>query len=191
MRSPLALAAAAVVSTLALSGPPAVAAARSACRTDLVTPGYAGSVRRALRATQDLWGNRLIARPNGPTYAAVRRLLKPLLFARARRRPLTASGVYYLPFAQPLGVRGASAVALHVADGSEILSQRAAGPSLKVFVGKDGRERFGSCLARLAPARLAQGFLRRSTSTPAAPGTGRSRSRCAGSARASWSASSG
>ena len=72
---------------------------------------------------------------------------------------MTTSGVYYLPFAQPLGVHGAQTVALHVADGSEILSQTAKGPSVKVFVGTDGHERYGSCLARLAPARLAEGFL--------------------------------
>ena len=50
-------------------------------------------------------------------------------------------------------------VALHVADGSEILSQTAKGPSLKVFVGEDGRERYGSCLTRLRPAHLASGYL--------------------------------
>ena len=44
-------------------------------------------------------------RPNGPTYAAVRRLLKPLLFARGWRKSLTTSGIYYLPFAQPLAAR--------------------------------------------------------------------------------------
>jgi hypothetical protein len=159
MRSLLALAAAlSVVAALLVTGSPAAAGAPR-CQPDRVTPGYAGSVRRALRATQDLWGNRLIARPNGPTYVAVRRLLKPLLYARAKGKPLTASGVYYLPFAQPLGVRGGSAVALHVADGSEIFARRVRGPSLKVFVGRNGQELFGSCLARLGPARLAEGFL--------------------------------
>ncbi len=131
----------------------------ASCRRQPVTSAYTGGVLRALRAKQDLWGNQLIARPNGPTYGAVRRLLKPLLFARSQRKPLTASGVYYLPFAQPLGVRGAREVALHVADGSEILSRAASGPSLRIFVGPRGRERYGSCLARLAPARLADGFL--------------------------------
>jgi hypothetical protein len=157
MRFPLAL-----LVTLAVvaagSAAPSVDAGLPSC-AQRANPAYAGSVRRALGAKQDVWGNALIARPNGPTYGAVRRLLKPLLFARSKTKSLTASGVYYIPFAQPLGVKGAHTVALHVADGSEILSQTAKGPRLKVFVGADGHERYGSCLARLSPARLADGFL--------------------------------
>src|SRR5436309_3141624 len=148
MRFPLALAVVAAVLAAAASSP-TVAADRSTCSHQPASPAYAGGVRRALAAKQDVWGNALIARPNGPTYGAVRRLLKPLLFARSKTKPLTTSGVYYLPFAQPLGVRGAQTVALHVADGSEILSQTAKGPSVKVFVGTGGHERYGSCLARL------------------------------------------
>ncbi|HEY7690821.1 MAG TPA: hypothetical protein VH816_00630 [Gaiellaceae bacterium] len=160
MRFPLVLAAAgAVVFAASASPAPSSIAKRPACARQPVSPAYAGSVRRALLAKQDVWGNALIARPNGPTYEAVRRLLRPLLFARSKEKTLTASGVYYLPFAQPLGVRGAQTVALHVADGSEILSQTAKGPSLKVFVGPNGHERFGSCLARLSSPRLADGFL--------------------------------
>ncbi len=102
MRFPLAaLATALVVAAVVLPASPAEAAPR--CAQDRATPAYAGSVLRALRSKRDLWGEQLIRRPGGPTYAAVRRLLKPLLFARARSKPLTASGVYYLPFAQPLG----------------------------------------------------------------------------------------
>src|SRR5262249_40023969 len=48
---------------------------------------------------------------------------------------------------------------LHVADGSQILSQRADGRSLTVFVGAGGNERYGSCLSRLSPASLADGYL--------------------------------
>ncbi len=132
---------------------------RPTCARLPVTPAYAGRVSQALVARQDLWGNALISRKNGPTYAAVRRLLKPLLFARTREGTLTASGVYYLPFAQPLGVKGARTIALHVADGSEILSQTAKGPNLKVFVGTNGQERYGSCLGRLSTPKLASGFL--------------------------------
>jgi hypothetical protein len=147
------------VLTLAPALIPAAHAAGAAPCTRPVTPGYTSWVQRALSAKHDLWGNALIARQNGPTYEAVRRLLKPLLFARTKGGTLTTSGVYYLPFAQPLGVKGAQMVALHVADGSEILSQTAKGPSLEVFVGKDGRERYGSCLKRLRPAHLASGYL--------------------------------
>jgi hypothetical protein len=161
MRFPLALVTLATVPAAACAlWAPAVGAGRApACPQYRVTSSYAGSVLRALRAKQDLWGNQLIARPNGPTYASVRRLLKPLLFARSKRKPLTSSGVYYLPFAQPLGERGAREVALHLADGSELLWQTSNGPSLTIFVGRNGHERFGSCLARLVPARLTDGFL--------------------------------
>ncbi len=154
-----ALAAVLAAAALCVLSAPAQAAAQGSCVRPAITPAYAGSVFRALRARQDVWGNRLIARPNGPTYESVRRLLKPLLFARSKRALLTTSGVYYLPFAQPLGERGAREVALHLADGSEILAQTASGANLKMFVGENGRERFGSCLARLSPARLGEGFL--------------------------------
>ncbi len=49
--------------------------------------------------------------------------------------------------------------ALHVADGSEIITRRIGGPSLQLFVGDAGKERYGSCGARLRAARLAQGHL--------------------------------
>jgi hypothetical protein len=159
MRLPLALAAAAAVGAAALTAP-AAPAARAACAPAPLGPAYLSKVRRALEAKQDVLGDALIARPNGPTYGAVRRQLKPLLFARAKGATnLTSSGVYYLPFGQPLGVHGAETVALHVADGSEILSQDTKGPSLRFFVGPGGHERYGSCLARLKPATLAGGFL--------------------------------
>jgi hypothetical protein len=47
-------------------------------------------------------------------------------------------------------------VALHVADGSEIVSQRVGGPALEVSVGGSS---YGSCLQRLTPARLSGGWL--------------------------------
>ena len=104
-------------------------------------------------------GERLIASARGPTYAAVRALLPPLWYALGRGgRPLTPSGAYYLTFAYPLSLYGAKAFALHVADGSEIVTRRAGGPSLTLFVG-NGRERYGSCLARLGAPRLARGWL--------------------------------
>ena len=193
MRFPLAFAVLAVLVVAGSAAPPSTAKGPS-CARQPVSPAYAGSVRRALGAKQDVWGNALIARPNGPTYGSVRRLLKPLLFARSKTKSLTTSGVYYLPFAQPLGVRGAHMVALHVADGSEILSQTAKGPSVKVFVGATA----ASATARVCPAWPLLGSptgscpsSRPSTWTRPAPGTARSRSRSAGSAPATWSASSG
>jgi hypothetical protein len=139
------------------AGPKAVG---GGCAPPRASGAYTGSTLAALRAHTDLWGNRLLAAPGGPTYAGARRYLRPLLYARgAGGSPLTASGVYYLPFAQPDGARGAGSVALHVADGSQILAQRVGGRSLAVSVGTPGAERFGSCLARLGTPALAGGYL--------------------------------
>src|SRR5215470_2312608 len=96
------------------------------CAPPRASAGYTAQTLAAIRSHTDLWGNRLLAAPGGPTYAGAARYLKPLLFARGPRgTPLTASGVYYLPFAQPDGARGAGSVALHVADGSQIVRERA------------------------------------------------------------------
>ncbi len=144
---------------LGLGGSAGSAVAPVSCSGPPPAPGYAASVRRALLSKRDLWGERLLAAPNGPTYEAAARLLEPLLYAEGRGgRSLTASGVYYLPFSFPFSVYG-TVSALHVADGSQIISRRAGGPSLTVSVGSSGRERYGSCLGRLAPAELADGYL--------------------------------
>lgn len=136
-----------------------VVAAWDTCPPIRADSGYSDRVERALRAGTDVWGNELLAAPSGPTYLRARRYLKPLLLARAPgKRPLTDSGVHYVAFAQPLGPQGAGTVALHVADGSQIAFNRIEGRTLTLFVGADGRERYGSCLARLAPPRLA-GYL--------------------------------
>jgi hypothetical protein len=135
-------------------------AASAGCPDPRAGSAYTARVMRTLASPRDVLGNALLASSSGPTYARARQFLSPLLLARASRgRPLTESGVYYLPFAQPLGAGGARSVALHVADGSQILSQRVGGTSLTVDVGRDGGERYGSCLARLAPARLGDGYL--------------------------------
>ena len=113
----------------------------------------------ALASGRDVWGEQLLAAKDGPTYAAASRYLPPLLFARGPHgRKLTASGVYYVPVADPPGPSGAGVVALHVADGSELLARNVTGRSLTLLVGADGRERYGSCLSRLTPARLLDGY---------------------------------
>jgi hypothetical protein len=141
--------------TAAAGGAPA-----PGCTGGAPAPGYVREVTRALAAGQDVWGNALLAAPRGPTLAGVERYLKPLLFARGPGgTALTDSGVYYLPFALPSGPQGAGSVALHVADGSQVVSEQVGGSSLTVFVGAAARERYGSCLARLAPALLAGGYL--------------------------------
>jgi hypothetical protein len=132
----------------------------SGCRQSSLTGGYVHRVARALRAKRDIWGNVLLAAPNGPTYEGAARYLKPLLLARAANgKPLTDSGVHYAPFAQPEGAWGATSVALHVADGSQIVSERAHGRRLTIAVGSRGLERYGSCLRRLSPPALSAGYL--------------------------------
>src|SRR4051812_21919404 len=71
---------------------PADAVRAAACPRVPAGAGYWQRVDRALRARQDVWGNALLRAPSGPTYAAARRYLRPLLLARtAGQRPLTAS----------------------------------------------------------------------------------------------------
>jgi hypothetical protein len=133
--------------------------ARGAC-TPSVDPAAAARVEQALRAKRDVWGEHLLAAQDGPTYDRVRRYLPPLLYGRAAKQTkLTASGVHYVAFSHPDGARGAGSVVLHVADGSQLLSQRAGGHSLTVRVGRGGAETYGSCLGRLTLPRLREGWL--------------------------------
>jgi hypothetical protein len=135
------------------------AAARGDCRLAL-PPGYAGRVEHVLKSGRDVWGDALLGARGGPTDARARRYLAPLFLARGPNgRPLTESGAHYLAFTQPVGDEGSGSAALHVADGSQILSKRLRGRSLTIGVGKGGRERFGSCLARARLPRLADGYL--------------------------------
>lgn len=130
------------------------------CRQSTVSAAYTTRVLRALGSGRDVWGEELLATREGPSYDGVRRYLHPLLLAKAPKgQKLTRSGVHYVPLAVPLGAGGAGSVALHVADGSEIVSQRVGGRSLTVTVGEGGRERYGSCLARLATPTLLGGYL--------------------------------
>ena len=136
------------------------AAGSSSCPEPGLGWGYVHRVTLALRARRDVWGDRLLASRNGPTYDGARRFLAPLVLARAANgRPLTDSGVHYTPFAEPEGAWGAVSVALHVADGSQIVSQRAYGRRLTIAVGRQGEERYGSCLARLGGPALLDGYL--------------------------------
>ena len=121
---------------------------------------YLAHVDRALRSGRDLWGEALVSSPEGPTYEGARRYLSPLLFAKGPKgRPLTDSGFHYVAFGQPMEPGGAGPVALHVADGSQVISERVGGRSVTVDVGGRGRERYGSCLARLTLPRLSAGYL--------------------------------
>jgi hypothetical protein len=129
------------------------------CPSARLTAGRSSVLAAALAARRDILGEKLMASRAGPSYAAIRRLLPPLWYARGRGGAmLTRSGAYYLTFAYPLSLYGEKAFALHVADGSEIVSRRASGPSLTLYVG-DGHERYGLCLGRLSRPRLARGYL--------------------------------
>lgn len=136
-------------------------AAAAACAQPRTSAAHAARIRRALSSKHDVWGNALLAAPDGPTYEAAQRFLGPLLLARAAGKTrLTPSGVHYVPLAQPAdAARGAGSVALHLADGSRIVSERVGGRSLTVGVGVRGREPYGSCLRRLITPRLAEGYL--------------------------------
>jgi hypothetical protein len=124
-----------------------------------VSGTYAASVRHALRAGHDVWGEQLLRSREGPTYNAVARRLTPLFYAAGPRgHRIGDSGVYYLPFAWPT-LFGAQAIALHVADGGTIYASRTSGPKLTISVGPGARERYGSCLARLATPQLLDGYL--------------------------------
>src|SRR4051794_218178 len=131
-----------------------------ACARSLSSPVAERAIRSALVSRRDVLGDQLIGRPDGPSLVAVRRLLPALLFARGGEgREVTASGVYYLAFGMPRSLYGEKAFALHVADGSQIVTRRVDGRSLTVWVGGSGAERYGSCVRRLGPARLANGYL--------------------------------
>jgi hypothetical protein len=138
------------------------------CERLVVGRSYIRSVNAALRARADLWGTRLLARREGPTYRNVKGFLNPLMLvgkpAGRRGRELTDSGVYYLPMGEPGGrsfadARATEPFALHVADGSQLLSRQANGRRATLFVGADGAERYGSCLSRLEEPGFAEGYL--------------------------------
>jgi hypothetical protein len=133
--------------------------AAPACAPRLATEAYTSFVQRAVSSGRDLWGEALLRKPGGPTYADARRYLTPLTQAMQwEGRPLTASGSYYLPLSFPFTPYGSTMFALHVADGSAIVTRRVGGPSLSVYIGS-GSELYGSCPARLQAPRLAEGYL--------------------------------
>jgi len=159
----IALLAVALAGTVAAAGGQARRAEVPSCPPLPHDYAYDSAVQAALSARSDLWGNQLLSTPGGPTYAGARRFLHPLMLVGppAGKDPhrLTDSGIYYLAFGRPDDNAGARAVDLHVADGSQIVSRRVRGPSLSVDVGLRATERYGSCLARLAPAKLGGGYL--------------------------------
>ncbi len=131
-----------------------------ACVEQRASAAHTERVERVLRSGRDVWGEQLLASAKRADLRGGRRLLPPILYARAPgKKALTDSGVYYLPSRSRSACRVPGAVALHVADGSQVIANRVGEPSLTVLVGPDGEERYGTCLRRLTPARLADGYL--------------------------------
>src|SRR4051812_30348289 len=166
---------AAVGAALAGLAAGATAAGRThsvACPARHASAGYTASVRAAVSSKHDLWGGQLLRARGGPTYAAARRFLAPLTEGMQwEGRPLATSGSYYLPLSFPFTPYGSTVFALHVADGSQIITRRIGGASVSFYVG-NGRELYGSCRPRLQPARLAGGYMPvlQTPYTPAAGG---------------------
>ncbi len=135
----------------------------SPCPPMPVDPAYDDAVNSALAAKQDVWGNELLRSPDGPTYEGVQRHLHPVMLvgppSGLAPNRLTDSGIYYLAFGRPRDSGGARLVDLHIADGSQIVSEFVKRARVSIDVGVRPNERFGSCLARLGPARLGGGYL--------------------------------
>ncbi|MFL5953878.1 MAG: hypothetical protein ACJ76I_07205 [Gaiellaceae bacterium] len=149
------------VATIALAGPAldARTAAGPACDSNRATLEYTNYVQGAVDSGPDRWGLDLLAARGGPTYRGAQGRLAPLLFGVQRGlRPLTATGFYYVPLSFSWSNYGSTVFALHVADGSEVITRHVGGPALGIYVGNGG-ERYGSCVERLRPARLAGGHL--------------------------------
>ena len=98
---------------------------------------------------------------SGPTYGAAASLLPPLLYARAPgKKALTDSGVYYLPFGQPqrgAGCRDGRAARRRRQPGDREPRRRA--ERSRCSSGRPGRSATAPASRRLAPARLADGWL--------------------------------
>ncbi|MCD4826054.1 MAG: hypothetical protein K8S55_15800, partial [Phycisphaerae bacterium] len=100
----------------------------------------------------DVWGDALIARPEGPTYKNIVNYIRPIMFCGDY---VTQTGVYYLVFGKPAGTTGGGDSALHVADGSEIITRRfKTGRRTTFYVGKEGDELFGSNIEQLKEPKL-------------------------------------
>ncbi|HLK44399.1 MAG TPA: hypothetical protein VKT18_00360, partial [Acidimicrobiales bacterium] len=154
-----ALAALALAVALGASAAASHSAVTSPCTARVASAEYTASIEQAVGSNRDLWGGELLRRAGGPTLAAARRHLAPLTQGIGwHGAPLTTGGSYYVPLSFSFTPYGSTVFALHAADGSEVITRRAGGPSLSVYVGS-GSERYGSCASRLQPARLAGGYL--------------------------------
>ncbi|MET7668371.1 LamG domain-containing protein [Micromonospora luteifusca] len=133
-------------------------------RGDLTLPdGYVDRVNGALEHGSDHWGEKLLGLPDGPAMTNVKPLLVP---ANHGGTTNAASPWYYLPFTYPAPDPSRWAeerdFSLHVADGSELMSQWSdsrATQHIRFFVGAGGAERYGQAEARSGEPRLTGGYL--------------------------------
>jgi len=153
------VAAAVALAALGFAAGGAHTAPAPACVTRTPSSAYTSSVEQAVSSNTDLWGSQLLHQRGGPTLSSAKRFLAPLTQAVQWGGSLTKSGSYYMPLSFPFTPYGSTVFALHVADGSQIVTRRVGGPSLSIYVGSSGTEKYGSCKTRLQPARLAQGDL--------------------------------
>ncbi|MDD2474389.1 MAG: hypothetical protein PHI32_00570 [Dysgonamonadaceae bacterium] len=118
---------------------------------------YENHLNYALRQKRDVWGEELISKPEGPTYQNIKDYLRPLMLVGDY---VTSSGVYFLNFGWSDDLFGTSHCALHVADGSEIISEHFKNreKSTIFYVGKEGSERFGLDQKRLNEPSLYKGY---------------------------------
>ncbi len=151
-----------LLSLPALTGPNAPVA--GAGEPLVLSQEYVKEVNKALAARRDVWGEKVLARPEGPTFDNVKDFLVPLMHGDP---DLTDSGTYYIPFGQPHPKQDASIeCALHVADGSQFYSNSPAnnpfseqyGNTWNIYVGAKGEELYGSSLARSKLPDLADGY---------------------------------
>src|SRR5205085_1405927 len=125
-----------------------------------VSSAYAGRVAAAIRSGKDVWGNRLLAAPEGPSYDDARAMLPPLLYAVQRKRQRTTlPAARSAPLAYPTGGRSPKTSALAAAAGTEIIPPHVTGYHVRTEVGATGPKRYGSCLARTQTATRADGYL--------------------------------
>jgi hypothetical protein len=125
---------------------------------------YKSRVVEALTTTQDVYGQQILAKPEGPTFDNVKDFFTPIMYTIAPAAQggfLTDTGVYYIPFGQPQQSTARGDLALTSADGSQIISNKADNLSLstRIFVGAGGQEQFGSCLTNLSTPALYKGYL--------------------------------
>ncbi len=114
---------------------------------------YEKALNAALHAKRDMWGEELIARAEGPTYENIEKRLRPMMWIGDY---VTTSGVYYLALGRHASTTGGGDSALHVADGSEIISRNhKTGRRTAFFVGS---ERYGTDLHRLDGPALHKGY---------------------------------